>query len=109
MDKISVQIIKNKELAMWDDDANMMDPLKFLEKIMPILFWANLLAVLFLSYNMVDHRYGWSFSDLLQFVLFSVIGSLIHLFSWSITMLFIGIARDLKPDKEKVSSQGEKL
>jgi hypothetical protein len=106
---MSAQIVKNKELAMWDDDAKMMDPLKFLEKIMPILFWANLLAVLFLSYSMVNAGYSWSFSELLQFVLFAVIGSLIHLFSWSITMLFIGIARDLKPDKEKVSSQGEKL
>ena len=78
------------------------DPIKFVEKVMGILFYVNFLGVAALSYLFVDKPY-WNDEDILLLGFIFILGCFLHLFSWSLTMMFIGMAKDLRSLNKKIS------
>ncbi len=84
---------------------DMNDPIIFVEKVMGILFYVNFLGVAVLSYLYVDevkpYQYSWYGEDVLLLGFIFILGCFLHLFSWSMTMMFIGMAKDLRSLNKK--------
>ena len=81
------------------------DPIKFVEKVMGILFYVNFIGVAVLTYLYVDavkySRYSWYEEDILLFGFIFILGCFLHLISWSISMIFVGMAKDLRSLNKK--------
>ena len=77
------------------------NPIKFVEKVMGILFYVNFLGVAVMSYLIVDPGRYWDAGEFFALGLVFILGCFLHLFSWSISMIFVGMAKDLRSLNKK--------
>jgi hypothetical protein len=81
------------------------DHLIVLEKIMPILYWVGILASLLYAVKISNIGGSNPTSEVAAFVLYAVMFPILYIVLWSCSMLFIGMARDLREVRTKMSSQ----
>ena len=79
------------ESALWTPD-----PLAFIEKIAPALLWLGYVGAAWYVWQMWDELYYWTFSTILKHLFIFGVLALIQTISWSLGMIFVNQARDIK-------------